>query len=155
MSHRKREDSMNPDELWNAVVSIINECDFPTNDPVLNEAYIVFHYYSELESGGHESLFTWFGSYIEEVGIECYLNELIAILEKMDAHDYALIEKAYGEELWNMHIALENGEDREDEFYHFVEKADEAYHGLNQTIDTLLETYLVSHYKDFLARTEV
>jgi len=38
------------------------------------------------------------------------LKELTDILEKIRAHDYAIIEKKYGEEMWRMFMALENEE---------------------------------------------
>lgn len=64
-----RDDLMNNDDIWNEVIAILSEYDISTENKNLHEAFIVFQYYSELESGGHESLFTWFKSYIEEVGI--------------------------------------------------------------------------------------
>jgi len=139
-----REDLLDKDDIWNAVVSIVSECDLPSKDTVLNEAFIVFQYYSELESGGHESLLNWFGSYIEEISIESYLKELIAILEKIGAHDYAIIEKKYVQEIWRLHLALEIGENKEEEYYNIIEKADNEYQNLNQKLDDLLETYFIN-----------
>lgn len=149
-----REDLLDKDDIWNAVVSVVCECDLPSKDTVFTEAFIVFQYYSELESGGHESLLNWFGSYIEEISIESYFKELIAILEKIGAHDYAMIEKKYGQEMWRLHMALENGENKEDEFYNVIEKADDEYHKLNQKLDNLLETYFVSIHTDLIEVVE-
>ncbi len=52
-------------------------------------------------------LFTWFSKCIEEIGIANYLKELIDLLVKIGAHDYAIIEKKHGEEMWRMFVALE------------------------------------------------
>ncbi|WP_225229725.1 hypothetical protein [Sporosarcina quadrami] len=51
-----RKDLLDNDNIWNAIISVISEGDLSTKDTVLNEAFIVFQYYSELESGGHETL---------------------------------------------------------------------------------------------------
>lgn len=150
----KRKELLDRDDVWNAVISVICECNYPSKDTILNEAFIVFQYYSELESGGHESLLTWFGSYIEEITIGNYLNELIAILEKIGAHDYAIIEKKYGHELWSLYVALENNELEEDQFYDVIEKADNEYHKINQKLDKLLESYFISIHTDLIEIVE-
>ncbi|WP_432352050.1 hypothetical protein [Sporosarcina sp. A2] len=66
----------------------------------------MFQYYSELESVGHESFLTWSGSNIEVISIDSYLKQLMAVLEKIGAHDYAEIEKKYGEELCRLYVAI-------------------------------------------------
>ena len=146
----RRKDLIQNEDIWNAVISVISEYDFPTENEMANEAFIVFHYYSELESGGHESLFTWFSEYIKEVGINYYLQKLIAILEKIDAHDYVALEKKYGENMWRLFIALENDEMKENEFYHVIEKADNEYAELNNKLEALIETYFVSIHADLI-----
>lgn len=150
----KRKELLDRNDVWNAVISVVCECEYPSKGTILNEAFIVFQYYSELESGGHESLLTWFGSYIEEISIDNYLNELIAILEKIGAHDYAIIEKKYGHELWSLYVALENNEHEEDQFYNVIEKADNEYHKLNRKLDKLLETYFISIHTDLIEIVE-
>lgn len=150
----KRKSLLNKTDIWNAVTTVLSEYDLSTEDKNLNEAFIVFQYYSELESGGHESLFTWFEWYIEEVGIDNYLNELIGILEKIGAHDYAIIEKKYGQEMWRLYVALENDEIEEDEFYDVIEKANDEYHKLNQKLEELLETYFVTIHTDLIEVVE-
>ncbi|WP_313238385.1 DMP19 family protein [Sporosarcina ureae] len=145
-----RKDLLDKDDIWNAIVSVVCECDLPSKDTVLKEAFIVSQYYSELESGGHESLLNWFRSYIEEISIESYVKELIAILEKTGAHDYAMIVKKYGQEMWSLHVALENDENKEVEFYNVIEKADDEYHKLNKKLDNLLETYFISIHTDLI-----
>jgi hypothetical protein len=149
-----RKDLLDKDDIWNAVVSVVSDCDFPTKDAVLNEAFIVSQYHSALESGGHESLLTWFGSYIEEMSIERYLEELIENLEKIGAHDYAKIEKKYGTDIWRLHVALENGENKEDEFYNVIEQADDGYNKLNGKLDELVETYFISIHTDLIEVVE-
>jgi hypothetical protein len=150
----KRKNSLSKNDIWNAVTTVLSEYDLSTEDKNLNEAFIVLQYYSELESGGHESLFTWFEWYIEEVGIDNYLNELIGILEKIGAHNYAIIEKKYGQEMWRLYVALENDEIEEDEFYDVIEKANDEYHKLNQKLEELLETYFVTIHTDLIEVVE-
>lgn len=53
-----RKDLLNSNDIWNGVIHAISEIDYPTEDQTLNDAFTVFQYYSEMESGGHESLFT-------------------------------------------------------------------------------------------------
>ena len=145
-----RNNSINIDGIWNAVITILAESDLSTENKSLKEAFIVFQYYSELESGGHESLFTWFESYIEEVGIDNYLKELIDILERIGAHEYATIEKKYGQEMWKLYVALGNGEIEEDELYGVIEKADDEYYKLKQNLEGLLEVYFITIYEEIV-----
>jgi len=56
----KRKDLLSKTDIWNAVITFLSEYDLSSEDNNLNDAFIVYQYYSELESGGHESLFTWF-----------------------------------------------------------------------------------------------
>ncbi|MEG0386293.1 MAG: hypothetical protein RR642_16250, partial [Solibacillus sp.] len=123
-------------------------------DNTLNKAYIVFQYYSELESGGHESLFRWFGQHIKDMGIDNYLNILIGTLEEMGAHNNAMIEKKYCKELWNLYIALEKDEIHEDEFYHVIKKATDEYYKHNDELRERLETYFVTIYTDLIEVVE-
>jgi hypothetical protein len=124
--------------------------DFPTDNTMLQETYVVFQYYSELESGGHESLFTWFSDYIEEIGISNYLKELIAILEKIGADNFARIVDRYGEEMWRLYVALEKGELEEEPFYNIIEKADNEYWTINPKIGELLEAYFVKIHTEII-----
>ena len=71
------------DDIWNEVIHKVCSIDFPTENQVLNEAFLVFQYYSELESGGHEALLNWWSEYISEVGITAYIKELTKVLEKI------------------------------------------------------------------------
>ena len=146
----QRKDLLTKDDIWNAVIKVMGKYDFPTENEIANEVFIVFNYYSELESGGHESLFNWFSWHIEEVGITNYLKELTGILEKIEAYDYSKIEKEYGKELWRLFKALENDEIEEDEFYNVVEKADNEFEKLNGRLGNLFETYFANIYTELI-----
>ena len=150
----KRKDLMSQTDISNAVTDVLSKYDLSSEDNILNKAFIVYQYYCELESGGHESLFRWFGQYIKEMGIDNYLNKLIGTLEEIGAHNYALIEKKYCKEMWNLYIALENDEIHEDEFYNVIEKATDEYYKLNDELRELLETYFVTIYTDLIEVVE-
>ena len=136
------------EDSWNAMISVLSEYDDSSQDPVLHEASLVFHYYSELESGGHEALMNRQEVYIEEIGIEVYANKLVAILEKIGAPDYATIENGSIREMWRLYVALGNDEMEEEAFYRLIEKADADYHKLNGELEKLLETYFMDVYAD-------
>lgn len=91
---------------------------------------------------------------IEAVESEHYFQELITALEKIGAHDYARIEKTYGHELWSLYQALEHDEIKEDEFYSFIEKADDEYGRLDGKLEQALERYFIEHYPDFIEVVE-
>ncbi|MEB1809615.1 MAG: hypothetical protein LPK26_20360 [Bacillaceae bacterium] len=150
MYKMKRKNLLSKEDIWNAVITVMGEYNFPTENEVANDTYMIYNYYSELESGGHESLLNWFSWHIEEVGISNYLKELTRILEKIGAHDYSKIEKENGEELWRLFQALENGEAAEGEFYEVIEKTDQAYHHLNGQLGELLERYFVEIYEELI-----
>jgi len=141
---------MNHEDIWNAVIEEICKYDFPTENKTTNEAFLVFQYYSELESGGHEMLFTWFSDYINEVGINYYKKELILILEKIGAHDYAVNVNKYMEQLWQLYVALEHDENIENDFYRLIERADDKYYELNGKLEHLLERYFVTIHTDLI-----
>lgn len=103
-----------------------------------------------MESGGHESFLRWNSDHIGGVGITCYLEELIGVLDKIDAHEYARIERKYGKEMWDLYVALENDEIDEKEFYSVIEKADNEYYHLNEKLRELLETYFVKIHTDLI-----
>lgn len=138
------------DDIWNEVIHRICSIEFPTENQTLNEAFLVFQYYSELESGGHEALLNWWNEYISEVGITTYIKELSQILEKIGAQEYAVIFQKYGEEMWKNFVALENEEIDEDSFYQVIEKADGDYYNLEDKLQQLLESYFVSIHTDIL-----
>ena len=150
----KRTDLMSKEDIWNAVFSILSEYDFPTDNSAVNDLLIISQYYSELESGGHESLLNWTSEYIEEVGISSYLNDLIRCLETIGAHDYSKIEKEYGEEIWRLFKASEEDEHVTDEFYQVIEAVDLAYHKLNGKLENLVETYFMNTYTELIEVNE-
>lgn len=146
----KRENLMNKDDIWNAVTSVLSEHDLSTENNKTDETFLAFQYYSEMESGGHESLLNSLEWYIEKIGIDHYLKNLIGILEKIEAYDYAAIVKNDCEELWTLYIALENDEIEEEKFYHLIEKADTDYHKLGDQLESLLEAYFVTIYTELI-----
>lgn len=146
----KIENLMNKDDIWNAVTSVLSEHDLSTENNKTDETFLAFQYYSEMESGGHESLLNSLEWYIEEIGIDHYLKNLIGVLEKIEAYDYAAIVKNDCEELWTLYIALENDEIEEEKFYHLIEKADTDYHKLGDQLETLLEAYFVTIYTELI-----
>ena len=150
----KRKDLTSKTDISNAVIDVLSESDFSSEDNTLNKALIVYQYYSELESGGHESLFRWFEREIKEMGIDNYLNRLIGVLEEIGAQNYAMIEKKYCKKMWCLYIALEKDEIYEDEFYNIVEKATDEYYKLNDELRELLETYFVTIYTDLIEVVE-
>ncbi|TWT25204.1 hypothetical protein [Planomicrobium sp. CPCC 101110] len=145
-----RKDLLTNDDIWNAMISTVSEYDFPTGNQTADEAFLVFQYYSELESGGHESLLTWFSEHVEEVGAASYLDALVAALEAVGAYDYAAIENKYGHDMWQKHKALENGEIEEKEFYAVIEQADGEYYQLDGRISELLETFFVDVHTELI-----
>lgn len=145
-----KNDLLNKADIWNAVIDVLTDHELTTEMNSLNEAILVYQYYSELESGGHESLYRWLESFIREVGIQQYLSRIIDILEKNGANDYAAIEKKYGQEMWDLYVALENEEIDEEKFYHVIEKADNEYYNLEGKLEGYLEEYFAEIYTDLI-----
>ncbi len=145
-----RSDLLDNSSIWNAVFKVTSESEPTNDDTLLNDSFIISHYYSELESGGHESLVNWLETYEDEISIPRYFNKLVTILDKAGAVDYAGIENKYGKELWRLYKALENDEIKEDEFYTVIEQADEAYNKLENQIEALLEAYFVRIHTDLI-----
>lgn len=54
------------DDIWKAVLLAYGEYIFMTDDEKRNDFLILFNYFCELESGGHD----WFSEHIEEMGIQ-------------------------------------------------------------------------------------
>ena len=150
----KRKDLMTKEDISNAVTNMLISVDLSSKNEILNKAYIVYQYYCELESGGHEGLFRWFGHEIREMGIDNYLNKLIGVLEEIGAHNYAMIEKKYCKKMWSLYVALENDEIDEEEFYNIVKIATDEYYKLNDKLRDLLETYFVTIYTDLIEVVE-
>ena len=144
-------------DIWNAVLSAYGEYDFPTDDEKINDFFILINYFCELESGGHESLFNWFSKHIAEMGIQTYLKRLTKMLEKVDAHEYAEIEKNYIEELWRLFLDLENSgseeahyESLEAKFCILIEKADSEYRNLGEELNERLSSYATVIYTEII-----
>lgn len=145
-----RRDLVTTDDIWNALVQTISEYDYPTGDEIADEAFLVLQYYSELENGGHEMLWTWASEYIEEVGIASYLDALVSSLEAIGAYDYAAIEQKYGLEMWQKFKALEKGEIDEEIFYAAIKQADEEYYQLDGRLVEVLEVYFVDIHEELI-----
>ncbi|WP_040285933.1 DMP19 family protein [Sporosarcina koreensis] len=149
-----RNELLDNESIWNAVVSVLSEADLPEDDPVMREAFLLYHYYSEMESGGHEGLLTWFGDEISEMGIGSYVQQLADALAIIGAEEYAVIEKTYGPELWRLFISLEGNDRAEEEFYEVAEQADGAYHALEAKLEQRLETYFTQIHTAVIDVTE-
>lgn len=145
-----RKDLMDDDAIWNAVNMVLSEQDYYTEDAKVYEAFVVHQYYSELESGGHEALLNWTQDWIKDVGIKKYRNDLVSSLEKIGAHEHAVIERSHLEELWKLHLALESDESFEEKYLSKAELMDGAYYGLDGKLQTILESYFVEIHTDLI-----
>lgn len=141
-------------DIWNAVIHVLSELDFPTGDQEVDDAYLVFQYYSEMESGGHEALLNWTQEWIREVGIKKYQDELASALVKIGAPEYDEIESSHLEELWKLHEALENDESQEDDYYSKIELMDGAYYEQDGNLEKVLETHFLKIHTDLIDVTE-
>lgn len=157
----KRSELQTNNDIWNAVLSAYGEYDFPTNDEKMNDFFVLFNYYCESESGGHESLFNWFSKDIEEMGIQTYLHKLTEMLEKVGASNYAAIEKNYLKKLWQLFLAVESTspeelhyESLEDEYNMLIEKADGEYRNLGEELSEKLSIYATIIYPEIIEIVE-
>ncbi|WP_449538034.1 DMP19 family protein [Ferdinandcohnia sp. Marseille-Q9671] len=150
----KKSELNTPADIWNAVIHTICDFDFPSENKLLNDAFLVFQYHAELESGGHEALLNWWSEYIQEVGMATYVNQLSDIFEKIGAQDYSAILQQYGEEMWKAFVALENGEIDEEPYYEVIEKADQAYYKLENKLELVLESYFMKIHTEIIEVVE-
>ena len=148
-------------DIWNAVLTAYGEYDFPTDDEEMNDFFILFNYYCEMESGGHESLFNWFSKDIEEMGTQIYLNRLTVMLRKVGAPEYATIEEKSLEELWRLFLAVENSANEEldfesvvSEFYMLLEKLDGEYRNLGDKLSDRLSSFATVIYTEIIEIVE-
>ncbi|OCA88317.1 hypothetical protein A8F94_07330 [Bacillus sp. FJAT-27225] len=145
----KESQLLNRDDIWNAVIRALSK-ELHEEDPIFREPFIVFQYYSELESGGHEAWLTWMGEDISKAGIEAYLKDLTNVLKKIHADEYSAILDTYGKKMWEKYRALEKGETAEDDFYEVIEKADQRHYQLNGKLHELIEDYFVSIHRSLI-----
>lgn len=138
---------MNADEIWNAMVDLISSMDYPTGDSDKDEVFLLFQFYSTMESGGHESFLNLFEEELEKLGPAFFFNQLRQSLIQIGGAGYAEIEKEYGLPLWEGYKALEDGGSEEEAFYVLVEKADRKYEALGSQINSLMETYFEMLYE--------
>jgi hypothetical protein len=136
--------------IYNQVTERLIGINFPSDFPRLNKAHLLVIYHNELESGGHESFLNWQQNTVRQIGIQPYMKDLVAALQEIGAKDYANVIEQFGEHMWNLFEALENGEIDESLFYEVIELADQAYFKLNGAIRDLLEVYLLKHSKQLL-----
>ncbi|WP_043932364.1 DMP19 family protein [Bacillus sp. EB01] len=140
-----RNDVPNRDEIWNTVLATLTTAEDLEGNPTLRESSILFYYYAELESGGHEAWLNWLSEDIAHAGIDNYLNELTDILKKIGADSYAEILYRYGKDMWELHLALENSGKGEERFYEIIHKADAAYYNLDDKLQVLIEDFFVEN----------
>lgn len=144
----------NREDIINAVIDILSDFEYPTEDTDLNETWTVFQYYSGMESGGHESLFNQNAGYIEHIGIQNYVDELVTGLEKIGANEYANIEADYAMRLYSTFVELGEDEYLEEAFYEAVENADNTYYELERDLEERLERYLFHIHTDLIEINE-
>jgi len=157
----KHSELQTDNDIWNAVLTAYGEYDFPTDDEEMNDFFILFNYYCEMESGGHESLFNWFSKDIEEMGTQIYLNRLTVMLRKVGAPEYATIEEKSLEELWRLFLAVENSGNEEldfesvvSEFYMLLEKLDGEYRNLGDKLSDRLSSFATVIYTEIIEIVE-
>lgn len=157
----KRSELQTTNEIWNAVLSVYGVYDFPTNDEKMNDFFILFNYYNEVESGGHECLFNWFSKDIERMGIHAYLNRLTKMLRQVGAPEYAELEKKYLEQLWRLFLEVESSGSDElifdslvAKFYMLLERVDGEYRNLDDKLSERLSNYAHEIYTDFIEIVE-
>lgn len=142
---------MSPEEKWNEMIGQLSELELPVEDPFLQQMLLVYHYFSEMESGGHESLFRWLEMYVKDTGIDFFIAELSDALEHIGAIGYVDLVQIYGKPIWQAYEAMNQDETVEDSFYEVVETADEQYHGLGG-IGELVERYFLQQFEKINSR---
>ncbi|MER2261474.1 MAG: hypothetical protein ABS934_05615 [Psychrobacillus sp.] len=148
------------DDIWNAVLSVAYvNYPFPTEDEKKNDIFILFSYYSEMESGGHEALLNWLSETMQEMGIPKYVSRLTKMLKLIGAYDYAVIENSHLEEILNRYVAIENSgledpdfEKLEAEYLTVVERADKEYRNLDEQINECIYNYAVIIHEELLEK---
>lgn len=146
----KRVQLIDHDSIWNAVVDALSEYEYPGIDEKMNEAFLIFQYYSEMENGGHEAFIESMNEDIQKIGIDHIIGQLVNALNKVNQNAYAVIIKSHFKEIWNTHCELQHDETIEDSFYQHIEKADQAYYDLNDKLSTSLEAYFIKIHEDIL-----
>ena len=133
-----------PDDIWNEMTNVVIQHMYPSDNRLFDQLSIIYCYYSEMESGGHEALLNWQVNQIVAYGFDNYFNTLTSTLQQIGASSYAQIETQYLPLIWEKYLQLEQGEDVEDAFYELVDKADQAYRELNDAIRSMLEKSAVA-----------
>lgn len=134
------------EDIWNAIVEKISDIDYPTHHPLINHAYILFQYYSQMESGGHEDVLNWL---INQKKVDQPLEALRNTFLEASATSYAAIIEKYGPKMVEHFQMLEQNQPHEEDFYQEVKRADVAYWNLND-FHQIVEKYFYKHCEDLL-----
>lgn len=137
-----------PDLIWQELTEVIIHHQYPSEHALLDQMSIVYLYYSEMESGGHEAVFNWQYEQIVAYGFNMYYDVLTSTLKQIGAADYAAIVEKYLPSLWDTYNALEQNDQLADAFYVQVEIADKAYNQLHDAIRPILEKTAIKVYLD-------
>lgn len=137
---------MNADESWNAMVDALSAMEYPTGDTAKDEAFLLFQFYSSMESGGHESFLNSCEEDIQAIGPAAFFSQLANSLNMIGGSVYAAIENHYGLPLWDAYKELENGGQEEAAFYALVEKADNESAAADPPLEGLMQAYFEKLY---------
>ena len=132
---------------WDIVSTIAIEHSFPLQQPLLNETSIVFQYYSEMESGGHESLLRWQYDQMQAMGFMQYKETLLRVLRAIGADEYAAVEDTHLTRCFELYEALEANRLAEDVFYEAINAADAAYIACEDRLRDQLQHYAELNYE--------
>lgn len=138
------------EEKWNKVVDRICSHDFPSQNEVLDEAFVLFQYMSGLESGGYEGVHNLLNEEAEEMGVETFENLLIKGLTRIEAIEYRELEKEVGLPLWQLYKELQGGYIGEAVYYEKVEEADSQMKAIDYPLQEKLETYFMELHDTLL-----
>lgn len=142
-------------DISNAMIDILSTMNLPAMDTITTKAVIVYQYYSELESGGHENLFQWYNEDIKAITPKRYLALLVETLEEIGAPEYAALELQYGPRLWELYEKMQTDDQYEDEFYELSEQATQRYYQIENSIRDRLDDYFVEIYEHFILATDL
>lgn len=139
------------DRTWDKVVELFSERAEGSGNKDMNEAFLIYHYYSDVEQGGHENFFTHFSEYIDLIGIEPFTKELTSALQKAGAKEYSDVFSRFGPEAYFMFLGLEDVYANDAEAGNALEKADDAYNRLNGGLKGKLEDYFKENYSNIVS----
>lgn len=138
------------EEKWNKVVDRVCSHDFPSQNEVLDEAFVLFQYMSGMESGGYEGVHNLLDEEAEKVGAENLENLLIIGLTRIKAIEYRELEKEFGLLLWQLYKELQEGHIGEMVYYAKVEEANRQMEAIDYPLQEMLEKYFVELHDTLL-----